>query len=848
MDFNLEIGKIIDDGISLIPVPEDRNTRKPYVKWSGVKTKYDFLVLRDLLGKFGTTSVAIVLGVISEGTICIDVDTKHKDGFDAIIINDFKELYPDLWKKFRVEKTPSGGYHFLYKIEGLNDEKDFPRQGNLASRLPNESELLKRPDIKTYCFLEIKAQGSLTHCYPSKGYLRIKESEDEGRKGIGVLTWQEHCTVISQCRFYDEIIKEDKPIRLTQDITEYYEVGKSPYELFNSSMDGASVLEEFGWTFFKRSGKLDYYQKPGRSQTKSKDVDAFFNTEKRTYKIYTTTTEVLPKTYSPSNLLSFLKYGESIDAKKQLYAYLVAKGYGVIKRNIEKNIIKKKAKYGGELPANISEVAKEEYESEKLILNEKYPYGIFWKSLGGLDGGFKIIRERLYCVARELGFRNHKEKCCLIDGYKVKIVENRMFFDSMKNYIKEEDQETMDELLSAYEIFIQNSGKFTIDRLDTFDIELLLKSAKQISYKFYSNCYIKITKENREILDYEKDLTQLVWDTDIKQRPFEIISDFEESLYYKFLNNAIGFDDYLAKCIGFYTHDHRDEEGYLCITTEKGEGAGTGKNIFWSLLGLATTFKSTSGDMVNLNNNLLQSWDGQRIFCLSDLPKEFKIGFFKDIVTGNANVNKKYINEYEIKIEDMCKIGASSNFVPDDISDPGLKRRIRMIEFGDYYQQRGGVRKVHGKMFPKDWSSLDYLHFDNIIVYCIQTYLKADSIIDKENMSEGGWSKQFDQKYNHLHDFIKLGIENWKISGFVKKENFHLEYNQYCNENNIRKQYTIYTINKALVDFCKHNNIGYEYENVVYREPGTGVLFRGRKFFDFDISTSNKLDEEDVPF
>src|SRR5690606_23896448 len=115
------------------------------------------------------------------------------------------------------------------------------------------------------------------------------------------------------------------------------------------------------------------------------------------------------KSYSPANLISKLKFG---DDKASLYAYLVSKGYGKIKPFFEANIIKKKAKYGGELPANISENGKILFEKQKKRFEKQYPLGLFWDEddLGKIVISQKRIDEIVY----GLGYRVYKNEIVLI--------------------------------------------------------------------------------------------------------------------------------------------------------------------------------------------------------------------------------------------------------------------------------------------------------------------------------------------------------------------------------------------------------------------------------------------------
>lgn len=845
-EFEIQIKKLIEEGIALIPDFPDGHERQrtPCVKWKSIQRPFEFLDFIDKCKNVNTDLVEAICGlpsgggVAGVGLICIDVDSKHKQGFSATILNDFRELYPDLYAKFRIDKTPSGGLHIYYRLNV--GDKEFPRGGNIASRYTTDEEKIYRQE-KSVCFLELKASELLSRCYPSKGYVRIK-----GEK-LETLSWEDHSIIMTQLRFYNELIR-DEYIKPPSSYESRYVDGENPFQKFDKSEEASRVLLDDGWDFYKRSGSFDWYNKKWKKG--SREVGATFNNETRLYKIYTTNAELDAKSYSPSNLLCQLRYGNN---KKELYEVLVAKGFGRLKPNIERNIVKARVLDGKELPKNFSEEGCALFQKETEKLREKYPFGTFWKEAykegGGVD--YKISREDLYRISRELGFRKFKEKICWISGYKIEYVQKEFYYNTLKEYIikglneedvlglREEESPSLD-LINTYEAFLQASGDFTVSRLDNLDLSLVLRSSKKESLKFYKNCYLKIRSDDVEICSYD-DMLGIIWNTDIKQRDFHHITDDKilfNSTYYTFLKNAIGLvDDYVLKCMGFYAHDHRDEDGYMIIATEKCEspedGGGSGKNIFWSLFNLITTFKSTPAVLVNLNTNLLQSWDGQRIFVVSDMPKNFEITFFKDIVTGNATVNKKYINEFEIEIEDMCKIGGSSNFSFDN-SDPGIRRRVRPIEFTDYYTLRGGVNKVHGgRMFPKDWDSVELLHFDNIMVIAIQEYLNADSKIEKKDLSDGGWNKQFTQKYNHLHDFIKLNIEEFCALGKVKNEFIKKLYEDYCNESNIfgKWRYSMTIVNKAMIEYCRHRNIGFDSE---YTFKENNVQYRGKRFFNSD--------------
>lgn len=843
--FDKKIDELTKDGWVLIPdYPNDSNlygdrVNTPYIKWSGLKQPLDILTLLDKCKEVSSDCVEVVCGTPSKGLICWDVDTKHKLGFDSVILKDLRELYSDLFDKMLVERTKSGGLHIYYRIDGVgkifgdgtNGTIEFPRKKDIAHRYTTDDERLIRPDLKQRCFLEFHGESSLSRCYPSVGYSIVSGQ-------CGTLTLDEHSIIYSLCLLYNETIKDDY-IKPSTTISGRFEQGASPYEEFDKSPEANKVLEDRGWEVQKNAGKFTWYKKPWKLT--SREVGATFNHESRLYKIFTTNASVEVKSYSPSNLWCIL---DNIN-KKDLYEKLVARGFGKLNKNIERKIIKSVALSGKPLPPNFSEEGKRELGLEIERLKEKYPYGNFWTS--GDLGGWKISREDLYRVAKELGFYKYKGNVVYVSGYIVTEVEHEFFFNKLKEYLISGMKEDYDlDLINCYEAFLQSSGEFTITRLENFDKTLILRSTKWESYKFFNNCYVAVNKDGIEILDYEN-IEGLIWYKDIKSRDFKLIEESSGILagtYCQFLRNSVGsIDSYLMKCLGFYAHEYRDEDGYMVIATEKCEkpedGGGSGKNIFWSLLGLSCTFKSTPAEMINFDNNLLQSWNYQRIFVASDLPKDFNLIFFKDLVTGNATVNKKYINEFDVDVEDMPKFGASTNYSWNS-SDGGLKRRVRPIEFTDYYTIRGGVNTAHeGRMFPKDWDNVEYLQFDNFICHCIKEFLNGDCKIEIKELSDSGWIKQFKQSFNHLYDFFSLNIEEWIGLGRVENELIKGEYARYCDAGNIQKRYvyTMTKINLGLAEYCKHRGIELDVD-AIYKK--NNVSTRGKVF--------GKKVEEEVPF
>jgi len=185
--------------------------------------------------------------------------------------------------------------------------------------------------------------------------------------------------------------------------------------------------------------------------------------------------------------------------------------------------------------------------------------------------------------------------------------------------------------------------------------------------------------------------------------------------------------DHIRKIIGYLSHQFKDETvSYITVLTEScpdpKNGGGSGKNIFCSLFGHTTTFKSIPGTQVRYDEKFMQSWNGERIFCISDPDKKFDFIFLKEPSSGPGIVKKLFKDEFTVPVEDMPKFIIPTNY-SFEVKDGGLRRRIIYIEFTDFFTKAGGVDVHFGCHFPKGWVLDDWTGFDNMIAGCIRDWL-----------------------------------------------------------------------------------------------------------------------------
>lgn len=802
-----QVEELIEQGISVIPVWDEDRTfkgkpvmkKQPCLKWQAYQEiKMTKEELWHKMEMFGTSAVAMVCGKVSNNMEVIDIDVKHKKGIDASLFKDIRDLFPDVFQKLRVHKTPSGGYHIPYYVTGGL----IPGNQKLAGRLPTEIELAENPKLKVLTFIETRGEGGYVAAPPSQGYSVVKP------ESFPTITWEERCGIIAICQAYNEAVKPDPVYKATKQDDTYYD--QNPFEHFNNACDPVATFEEFGWKLVRQSGNYLWFTRPGG---KKGDVHASFNVEKRYYYIFSTNAGLnSDRAYLPASVVAYYKFN---DDKQKMYHHLVASGYGRIKPNIEKKMIKTQALRGKPLPPNASQEAQLEYIQVKANLDEQHPYGIYWMRDEDNDG-FKIDREHFYAVAEGLGFRYYQQEIIKIDEYLIEKVDERTFYDQMKAYIVEEDYDTRKEICNAFEAFIQKNGSFSITRLALLNPELVLEDNRQTCFKFFKNGYVIIDEEQISLVPYEQIGDKLVWSDKLQGR--EYIPDAStECLYVDFLRKAVSLEkmkDHIQPIIGYLAHEYKDETtGYIVVLTEEcpdpKQGGGSGKNIFANLLGFTTTVKSIPGSQVKYDERFLQPWEGQRIFAVSDVPKKFDFGFLKELSTGTGIIKKLFKNEVVVPCAKMPKFLIGTNY-SYEVSDGGLRRRIIPIEFTDFFTKAGGVDIHYGLHFPNGWSDKDWAGYDVFIAQCAQLWLRSALKLSNKILSAGGWRKQFEQSYGQLtREFIESSWEEWKDK-FISIENFNKQYTDFMVENGLtaNSPYKLSSIkmNLALEEWSKEHN------------------------------------------
>jgi replicative DNA helicase len=301
----------LQQGISVIPV---NTTKQPTVpSWS--KYQKQALSLEEAAQVFSQAQgIAVIAGKVSKGLEVIDIDTKNdltgSLGQELLqLLED--NLPPEQYQAIRQVRTPSGGYHLLYRCQEPG------RNSKLASRHTTAQEQEQNPKEKIKGLIETRGEGGYALAPPTPGYTHTAGPKEPGR-----ITEEARQIIWSIAKSFNQVEEPKAPHRATPAITAA-NPGSSPFADYNTRADAVQLLEQNGWKVVNQQGPRINLKRPGQSDAKT---SGNYHTEHRKLYVFSTSTEFNPEqTYSPADIFTLL---ECQGDKKLAYKRLLELGFG----------------------------------------------------------------------------------------------------------------------------------------------------------------------------------------------------------------------------------------------------------------------------------------------------------------------------------------------------------------------------------------------------------------------------------------------------------------------------------------------------------------------------------------
>ena len=349
---------------------------------------------------------------------------------------------------------------------------------------------------------------------------------------------------------------------------------------------------------------------------------------------------------------------------------------------------------------------------------------------------------------------------------------------------------------TVYNYFADNTRFFKEDFLSmlaTIDIHFIADN-KEVSYLYYKNCAVKITKDEVTHIDY-LDLGGYVWNDHIINRNFNLCRVTDRCDFKKFICNINANEDSRIKTmestIGFMMHGFKNLSYCPAIIlndeviSENPEG-GTGKGIVMTALGHMKKLVVIDGKSINFEKSFpyqLVSADTQ-ILCFDDVKKHFDFERLFSVITEGITLEKKNKDAIKIPFSKSPKVAITTNYAIKGAGNSFARRKWE-LELHQHYTLNYTPRDEFGKMMFGDWDDDDWCEFDNYMITCLQNYLDTGLVKSKfVNLKIRKLSAET------CHEFIEwCGL----VDG-TEKGNIQINVKQYKNDlyNNFTEEFPDY--------------------------------------------------------
>ncbi len=287
--------------------------------------------------------------------------------------------------------------------------------------------------------------------------------------------------------------------------------------------------------------------------------------------------------------------------------------------------------------------------------------------------------------------------------------------------------------ISVYNYFAECTRYFReefLTLLSSIDV-FFIEDTKDSAYLYYTNCAVKITRDNIEPIDY-LDLGGYVWKDHVIDRVFDIC-EVTDCDFKTFVSNIAGSTDKrvrsMESTIGFLLHGWKNLS--YCpatilndeVISDNPEG-GTGKGLFMNGIAQMKKLVVIDGKSFNFEKSFayqLVSADTQ-ILCFDDVKKHFDFERLFSVVTEGLTLEKKNKDAIKIPFSRSPKVAITTNYA---IKGKGssFERRKWELELTQHYTKEFTPLVEFGKLMFGEWGDNEWCQFDNYMISCLQLYL-----------------------------------------------------------------------------------------------------------------------------
>lgn len=273
----------------------------------------------------------------------------------------------------------------------------------------------------------------------------------------------------------------------------------------------------------------------------------------------------------------------------------------------------------------------------------------------------------------------------------------------------------------------------------------IIRDTKDKAYIFFKNKIIEISKDKINEINYH-DFDKRIWEKKIINRNFSLQDNFEDAEFFLFMKNVCRNDndriDSLKSITGYLQHSYKNEGNAFAIIfmdekiSKDGAANGrTGKSLYAKGIAKIKNVHRIDGKNFKFDKSFAfqQVSIDTDIINFDDVRNDFNFERLLSIITDDMQIEKKYMNEITLPFSDSPKFLVSTNYV---IKGRGASFEGRKIEFefSDYYNLNHKPEHEFGHQFFHEWDEVEWNKLDNLMVHCVQYYLK-NGLIDYKKIN-----------------------------------------------------------------------------------------------------------------
>lgn len=313
--------ELLEHGYSVIPIKIDGSKAPALSTWKRYTTELPPRV--EVVAWFDGAqhgANTFDLGVV-QGAVSGNAELTELEGRAATALPDLKQLAHDtglgeLWDRVTtgwVEMSPSGGFHFHYRVEG---------------EVPGNTKLARAAD--KLVLAETRGEGGQVVVAPSRHHAsgRPWVRLAGGPATAPVLTLDERDAFHALLRTLDEQPERDNAAENSRaDVTPHDPTqGLTPGDDYENRTDWREILEPHGWTLLFARGRTRYWLRPGKARGQGISATTGHADDRDRLFVFTTSTDFAAEVpYTKLGAYALLEHGGDHSAAAKA---LAKQGYG----------------------------------------------------------------------------------------------------------------------------------------------------------------------------------------------------------------------------------------------------------------------------------------------------------------------------------------------------------------------------------------------------------------------------------------------------------------------------------------------------------------------------------------